>query len=937
MIFTSDPLIFFLTWLWMMGLQTKWPIARDIGAIVMVVKKKSRKAKKINKIKQIEQQLSMAGWNTTDTHEIERRRLRAQTEKFRIVNLEPEYLYFSSFAISSQSGAKYVVEIRSLLDFINSCNCPDYLSNGLGTCKHIEHILLRLKKSGKKLFFQASIEGSTRTEIFLDRRNNATICIKWPQKVNPRVRQVLEPFFSTDGNLLAALTMTYPALKRAIAENKKAVIKHMRLSDHMDDVIEMQQRAVHKKISREIFLADVQLGKRNLDVVKFPLYSYQQTGMLHLAFTERALLADEMGLGKTVQAIAACELLRRLNKVQKVLVIATASLKAEWEEQIAKFTGLSNIIIQGPRAERLKQYQTSSFFYLANYEQILMDGPEIQRLISPDVIILDEAQRIKNWQTKTANAVKRLTSPYAFVLTGTPLENRIDDIYSVIQFLDPYLFGSLFRFNRDFYQLDQDGKPAGYKNLDELNRRLRPIMLRRRKGDVEEQLPDRTINNYFVGMDEEQQVRYGEYNDRVARLLAEAKRRPLRKEELEKLQRWLACMRMLCDTPYILDPECKISPKLRELKNILEELLEDPTAKIIIFSEWERMLQLVRDLAEKMNLNFAWHTGSVPQHKRRQDIKRFKEQPDCRLFLSTDSGSVGLNLQSANIVINLDLPWNPAKLEQRIARAWRKHQMRSVRVINLVCENSIEHRMLDLLAQKQALAQGVLEGGDLKEMKLPSGRVAFMERMNQLMGTSVNVVAPTVLPPDSSASITPESTQNNTTDKLLETLDHDTYDLIQRLAQSGIITINNQDKILQASQRIAESRKQLQEKQITHARKNLVIAERKHKMAHVLMEGEFQAEAMAILRDALEAMIHSFAWLNNKGDVIPNEIASHGFIKNELIDRHGLPNQTLILLEQLHNKIDEIPQDHVPKIFIDCQKIFQHVDEAINKTALGLG
>lgn len=304
------------------------------------------------------------------------------------------------------------------------------------------------------------------------------------------------------------------------------------------------------------------------------------------------------------------------------------------------------------------------------------------------------------------------------------------------------MFGALFRFNRQFYSLDEDrGKPIGYKNLDELHHRLRPIMLRRRKEDVEGELPNRTVNNYFVKMDVEQRNRYLEYQERVARIMHAAKRRPLRKEEYEKLMKWLSCMRMLCDTPYILDQKCRISPKLRELENILEELLTDNTVKIIIFSEWERMLQLVRELAQKMKIEVAWHTGSVPQQKRREEINRFKGSADCRLFLSTDSGSVGLNLQTANVVINLDLPWNPAKLEQRIARAWRKHQTRTVTVINLVSEDSIEHRMLTLLDHKQTLAQGVLEGkDDLKEMELPSGRAAFIERTESLMGSSLTSV-----------------------------------------------------------------------------------------------------------------------------------------------------------------------------------------------------
>jgi len=124
----------------------------------------------------------------------------------------------------------------------------------------------------------------------------------------------------------------------------------------------------------------------------------------------------------------------------------------------------------------------------------------------------------------------------------------------------------------------------------------------------------------------------------------------------------------------------------------------------------------------------------VPQQRRRAEIVRFKQDPACRLFLSTDSGSVGLNLQAASAVVNVDLPWNPAKLEQRIARAWRKHQTRSVTVVNLVCEDSIEHQILHLLGSKQALADGVLDGvGDLAKLKMPSGRAAMIERMQAMM------------------------------------------------------------------------------------------------------------------------------------------------------------------------------------------------------------
>ena len=348
------------------------------------------------------------------------------------------------------------------------------------------------------------------------------------------------------------------------------------------------------------------------------------------------------------------------------------------------------------------------------------------------MIVLDEAQRIKNLQTKTAQAIKKLDSRYAFVLTGTPLENRIDELYSILQFLDPRLLGPLFRFNRDYYELDERGRPVGYRNLDELAERVSSVMLRWRKEDVESELPGRSAKTFFVPMTETQRSFYEDYEHVVARLASIARRRPLTREEFERLQRCLACMRMVCDTPYILEDKDHACPKMDEIERLLPDLLEDPDRKIIVFSEWVRMLSLVREYAGRAGLEFAWHTGEVPQQRSRAEIRRFREDPDCRLFLSSESGGVGLNLQAADTVVNLDLPWNPARLEQRIARAWRKRQTRPVSVINLVSEDTIEHRMLALLDQKRALADAVLDRrGDPAQVKMPNSRTALPRRQRR--------------------------------------------------------------------------------------------------------------------------------------------------------------------------------------------------------------
>ena len=214
-----------------------------------------------------------------------------------------------------------------------------------------------------------------------------------------------------------------------------------------------------------------------------------------------------------------------------------------------------------------------------------------KRSLAPDIVVLDEAQRIKNWSTKTAQAVKRLRSRYAFVLTGTPIENRIDELHSLMDFLNPAVLGPLFRFNGVFYKLDEKGRPEGCRNLDLLHQRIKPFMLRRRKADVETELPERTDHNHFVALSDLQRQSYAAHEQQVMQLVNIASRRPLTQRESEKLQRELAMMRMICDTNYILDQDDRTCPKLAELEKLIDDSCDNDT-KVIIFSEWERMLQL---------------------------------------------------------------------------------------------------------------------------------------------------------------------------------------------------------------------------------------------------------------------------------------------------------------------------------------------------------
>ncbi len=888
------------------------------------------------KAKAVLERTPVQGWRTSDEDEIVLRRWRGCTEILDVAPQDREREFFGLFRARSASGSAYEVEIRSLDRPINSCGCIDHRVNSLGTCKHIEGVLAALQRGRKRAFRAAATTGSQKIEVFLDRSAGATPTIAWPSQAEEAAlspaREWVKPWLEGNRTLSKAADRIENLLE-AWPKAPASVTAVLNVSRHFGPWIERARREANCRTARAEFEADLAAGRDTIDVLAYPLLPYQRLGAMHLAFGERALLADDMGLGKTIQALAACELLARRKGIERVLVVCPASLKAEWEEQIARFSRRSTRLVYGPRAQRLAAYREPTFFTLVNYEQVLGDADDINAFLRPDIVVLDEAQRIKNWQTKTARRVKSLSAPHAFVLTGTPIENRIDELYSIVQYLDPEILGPLFRFNRDFYELDERGRPIDYKNLAELRERVGPVMLRRRKAEVEKELPGRTVKTYFVPMSEDQKTRYEDYRTPAAQLIAQAQRRPLRQQEFDRLQQLLACMRMTCDTPAILDPSCRVSPKLEELEGILEDLLAEEGRKVIIFSEWERMLTMVRELVGEMGIETAWHTGSLPQDRRRAEINRFKQDPRCRVFLSTDSGSVGLNLQVASAVVNVDLPWNPAKLEQRIARAWRKNQTRSVSVINLVTENSIEHSILHLIGQKQALADGVLDGdGDLGALKMPSGRGAFIERMQAMMAeprrsaprvlsTEEAFVADLVRRLGDDALLVEARKGADGRTSLLAVLDLDAHALaaeidrgaggldvefvdkaawstMRRLAAAGLLHFTHEARLLHRSPALAPDSPEPKPDESRGAAA-MADADRWLRMARVLFAGGFADETSPLLGKCLHSV--ALALLAKRGEATAASGPDDEI--RRLVDKAALPAEALTVLEATNSAV----------------------------------
>ena len=664
------------------------------------------------------------------------RRQFGREQAFGLENLTGEP-FFSEFRVSNPvSKSSYRVVIRGPGPGGNFCSCPDYATSELGTCKHIEFTLAQLeKKRGAKSAFKRGYRPAF-SELYLRNDGQRRIHFRAGTDCPPALREAAAALFDADHDgMLPDDRLDRLDSFVTMASNSG---HEFRAYDDALDFVAGRHDAEHRAAKlEELFplgAADPKLGK----LLTVPLYLYQAEGALFAVRSGRALIGDDMGLGKTVQAIAAVEILARHFDVSKVLVICPTSLKYQWQSEIARFSGRQGEnaarVINGGRAQRQIDYRLDEFCKITNYEKLKPDLDLIAAW-APDLVIVDEAQRVKNWNTVAARALKRIDSPYAIVLTGTPLENKLEELVSIVQFVDQHRLGPTWKLLHEHQVKDEFGRVTGYTGLEKIGQTLAPIMVRRRKSEVLRQLPSRLDQNLLVPMTEMQMLLHQENADVVARIVTRwRKTRFLSDTDQRRLTCALQNMRMSCNSTYLLDQETDHGVKADELAALFDDLFAEPDAKAVVFSQWTRTHDIVIRRLEARGLGYVSFHGGVPSEKRPALIERFRHDPACRVFLSTDAGSTGLNLQHASTLVNMDLPWNPAVLEQRIARIHRIGQAQPVRVINFVAKGTIEEGMLSVLAFKRSLSAGILDGGS-GEISLGGSRLnRFMKDVENVTG-----------------------------------------------------------------------------------------------------------------------------------------------------------------------------------------------------------
>lgn len=421
----------------------------------------------------------------------------------------------------------------------------------------------------------------------------------------------------------------------------------------------------------------------------FPLRSYQWDGVTFLYQSQSALLADEMGLGKTVQAAIAIQALVNSKQCGKVLIVSPASLCLNWEWELARWTyKIPARRVRGTSDDRKAHFRLPFKIWIASYEQIRVDVDFLSKEPEYDLVVLDEVQRIKNASTSLALACRQLRRKRSWALSGTPIENRPDDLLSIFSFLKPGLIHSAL-------------------TLSEIHDRIAPHFLRRTKGEVLPELPPIIFQDVTLELEGEQQDAYNEEWIRGRERL----RRRHGRLTMSALLAQITRLKLLCN----FEPVSGESVKFNTIYTVLEELKEEQK-KVLIFSQYVRTLQRIKQNLKGFPVDI-FHGGLSSDEKFRL-VNAFQNISGFRVLLvSLKAGGVGLNLGGASVVILFDRWWNPAVEDQAIQRAHRYGRDSPLHVIRFIVSDTIEERIEGILKNKQIIFEKYIEEATTAEIK----------------------------------------------------------------------------------------------------------------------------------------------------------------------------------------------------------------------------
>ena len=435
------------------------------------------------------------------------------------------------------------------------------------------------------------------------------------------------------------------------------------------------------------------------------LRSYQEEGyrwMCALADCHLGgILADEMGLGKTIQSIAFL-----LHTQENALIVCPASLLYNWESEVRRFApSLTVQTIRGTAAQRKALLQEEADVYITSYDLLKRDAEAYSERTFGTVLI-DEAQYIRNAGTQAAQAVKKLQAKRRFALTGTPIENRLSDLWSIFDFLMP---GFLYRYPQFKKTIEQPILSDDDTARLRLSRMVTPFLLRRKKSDVLRELPEKVEQVRYVDLTPRQQKLYQAQEQQLRQSLQKDDDKTFQANRIQYLSALTRLRQLCCDPALFLEDYDGGSGKVNACLDLLEELTQ-AGHKVLVFSQFTSMLDILRHEATARGLDSLCLTGANTKEQRRNMVRQFQEGEVMVFFISLKAGGVGLNLTAADRVIHIDPWWNAAAEDQASDRTHRIGQKNTVFITKLVAQHTVEERILALQEAKRALSDSVMSG-----------------------------------------------------------------------------------------------------------------------------------------------------------------------------------------------------------------------------------
>ena len=510
-----------------------------------------------------------------------------------------------------------------------------------------------------------------------------------------------------------------------VGENKISKIKALQLAqiskNIQEDLVKIDEfkDLFHKIKNRE------EIEPNNIKVNLFP---YQKLGfnwlknMYDIGFG--GILADDMGLGKTLQTISLLNEIYQENSNFTALIIVPSSLLYNWKEEIIKFTGITPVLVEGTAAQRRKIISKGSKGFLITTYQALRNDIEEYKNREFDVVVLDEAQNIKTTTSQIKKAVMKINSKVNFALTGTPVENNILELWSIFDFVIPGYLDNLTKFKKTYKEAIVNPNSSKINNLREI---IAPFLLRRTKKEVLTELPDKIESNMVVTLSTEQKQLYMSY---IKQAKSEMKKFNENDNNRMKILAILTKLRQICNSPTLFKEDYKGEvAKLEVLRDILPDITENGH-RLLIFSQFVGTLKEIEKELADMGIEYFYIDGNVKSKERVDICNKFNAGERQVVLISLKAGGTGLNLVGADVVIHYDPWWNIAVENQASDRAYRIGQKKSVQVIKLVTEGTIEEKIIKIQESKRQLSENLLENKDGEKVLFERSDKELMELLS---------------------------------------------------------------------------------------------------------------------------------------------------------------------------------------------------------------